>query len=197
MSVGHATRVLAQVEAGHRARIVDASEVGAHDGARRVASEMLALFREAAARFDETGARDLFVGHPFLTGVMDGYLLRGPLVLHPYELERAKGGAQGFTLVPRQHEPPIVNQALLRLLFSKLQYSFSDDLAERLDQAASEGAEAVLEALTDAGVQIEDAPDHLTPLEPRDGHVAQWRGRQLTREPCAVLGFFASSPPPT
>ena len=94
MSLGHGERTLTLVQAGKPARIVDGREVGVHSVAEEVSKQLVALNREAVARHEQTGARDLYVGTPFLTGIIDGYLVRAPLVLYPYELEAAERGAQ-------------------------------------------------------------------------------------------------------
>lgn len=108
VSTGLAERALAQVRAGKRANLVTAEEVGRHDGARRVADELIELDREHTSRVEETGADDLYLGYPVLTGMADGYLYRAPLVLHPVDLVREARGARGFAIAPRADEPPIV-----------------------------------------------------------------------------------------
>jgi len=196
LSTGLAERTLAQLREGRRARLVEAAEAGAHPGAQRLGTALLLLDRDARQRAEETGARDLAVGHPFLAGVVQGYLVRGPLVLHPVALERDARGARGFVLVPSKDEPPLVNMALLRLLFAKKDYAFTDALAEALDAAAADPArsvEAILGTLTQVGLSAARAPSALAPLRDRAAELATWSGDRLELEECAVLGFFPQS----
>lgn len=191
LSVGHAERVRTLIAAGQSARVVDGKEVGVHEGAERVAAELLALQREAKARTEETGAEDLALGTPFLTGVFYGYLVRAPLILLPVELERTQG--RGFRVVPRADTPPVANQALVRLLFTKKNVPFPEDLSERLDAAAAEGVDAVRDVLADEGIVARPEGEDLVAMKPRDEAFATWPNGRVVLEPCAVLGFFPQS----
>lgn len=191
LSVGHATRVLALVRSGRPARLVDGSEVGVHEGAADLSGELVSLERETLLRHEQTGARDLALGTPFLTGVFRGYLVRAPLVLHPVDLERTKG--RGFRLVPRDGEDPVANQALVRLLFARKGVSFPDDLGEQLDAAAVDGVPALRELLGTHGIIARPEGDDLVPLRPRDEAFATWPDGRVVLEPAAVVGFFPQS----
>ncbi|MFO0629977.1 MAG: DUF4011 domain-containing protein [Polyangiales bacterium] len=196
LSTGLAERALAQVRAGRRARLVEPSEAGAHDGAKKAAGALLLLDREARARHEDTGCRDLALGHPFLCGVVQGYLVRGPLVLHPVNLERDARGARGFTLAPAEDDPPTVNLALLRLVFSKRGHAFTEALASALAAAAEDptrSVEAVLETLAQVGLNAQRSAAALGPLRSRDDELATWTGDRLEVEECAVLGLFPQS----
>jgi len=190
--VGHGERTVALVTNQEAtARLVDGREAGVHPGAAAVSQQLIALSREATARTEQTGARDLYVGHPFLTGTVEGYFVRAPLVLHPYELERSE--ARGFQLVRRKDEAPIVNLALVRLVFAKKGLAFHEDLAERLDRAAADGADAVRQALADEGLRARMPSDELRAFDAvEEGDKAEQTDR-LVAEPCAVLGFFPQS----
>jgi hypothetical protein len=131
-----AERVMAQVRARKSVRVVDAADAGRHGPASVVAAELLALAREDAQCTEETGARDLYVGYPFLTGVVGGYLVRAPLVLYPVELARDGAGARGYRLDPRRDEAPIANQSLIRLIFNKRGFAYSDELSDELEALA-------------------------------------------------------------
>ncbi|MEM6929439.1 MAG: DUF4011 domain-containing protein, partial [Myxococcota bacterium] len=191
LSVGHGERTLALVTNHETARLVDGREAGVHPGAAAVSQALLALSREATARAEQTGAKDLYVGTPFLTGSVDGYFVRAPLVLYPYELERSE--ARGFQLVPRKDEPPIVNLALVRLVFAKKGLAFQEDLAERLDRAAADGADAVRQKLADEGLRARMETDELQAFDDvQEGDQAE-KANRLVMEPCSVLGFFPQS----
>jgi hypothetical protein len=191
VSVGHAERVLAAIREQAPARIIDGSEVGVHEGAEKVATELIRLEREARGRTEQTGARDLYVGAPFLTGVFGGYLVRAPLVLYAVDIERSRG--RGFRLIPRENDPPVANQALLRLLFSKKDLPFPDTLAAELDAAAETGLDAVRELLSTNGIVARPESDTLTSLKPRDEDFTMWSSGRAVIERCAVLGFFPQS----
>lgn len=191
LSVGHGERVLALVMGAQDARVVDGREVGVHPLAKQVSQQLVALHREAIARYEQKGARDLYVGHPFLTGMIGGYLVRGPLVLHPYELSRTE--ARGFSLVPRAGEARVVNQALVRLLFSKKGVPFPEDLAEALDRAAADDLGAVRRVLADSGLPARPEGDALAALIDREAELKDWPDGRVVLEPCAVLGFFPQS----
>ncbi|MFT7623691.1 MAG: hypothetical protein ACI9WU_002874, partial [Myxococcota bacterium] len=191
LSVGHAERTLTLARARSRARIVDGKEIGVHDGAERVSAELVALEREALSRLESTGARDLYLGAPFLTGVFYGYLVRAPLILHPVALSRTSG--RGFEMVARDEDPPIANQPLIRLLFGKKGIQFPDELGEQLDTAAVDGIEAVQALLGDHGIVARPEKETLQPLAARDEAFATWPNGRVVIEPCAVLGFFPQS----
>lgn len=194
VSVGLAERVLAQLRAGQRARLVDASEAGRHDAARKLASDLIELDRESRGLLEETGASDLYLGYPFLSGVVQGYVFRAPLVLFPLQLERDDRGARSLAGVPRKDKEPAVNQALLRLLFHKQQLAFPDELAGQLDEiAADQGPEAVLGELARLGVPTTALSGQLTPLRDRSEEFAAWVGTRFQVEECAVLGLFPQS----
>lgn len=196
VSVGLSERALARVRASETASLIIAAESGRHEGARKLAAELVDLERESRARFEETGARDLFVGYPFLTGVVDGYLFRAPLVLHPVDLVRDDRGARSFSLTARKDEPPIPNQALIRLLFHKREYALPDELARKLDELAADpagGPEAILAEIKKLGIEAMKLTGTLIPLKNRDDEFSNWRGNRFEIEECAVLGLFPQS----
>lgn len=193
VSMGLSERALALVRGGKEARLVDAAEVGRHDGAKAVAQELIAMEREHKLRFEETGARDLYVGYPFLAGQAAGYLVRAPLVLYPVELVRSDRGARSFSLAPRRDEPPIANQSAIRLLFSKKGYALPDDLVERLDELAADGPEALLGELARLGVSPRVLTGQLGPLTDRLTELLAWAADRLDVEEVAVLGLFPQS----
>jgi hypothetical protein len=195
VSVGLAERVLAQVRAGKNVRVIDAASAGKHSGAASASAELLALGREDAARFEETGAHDLFVGYPFLTGNVQGYTVRAPLVLYPITIERDGPGARGFRLRPRQDEPAVANQSLIRLVFNKRGFAYSDELSDELEALAGDpdgGPAAVQKRLAEVGLATSHTAGSLAPLRDRDAELVG-RGDFMEIEECAVLGLFPQS----
>ena len=195
VSVGLSERVLTNVREGKIARVVDAADAGRHAGAAAAASGLLALVREHESRFEETGAHDLFLGYPFLTGLVGGYAVRAPLVLHPVDLERDGAGARGYRLRPRRDESPVVNQSLLRLVFNKKGFAFSDELADELDALAADlasGPEGVRDRLAEVGLATTALASALVVFADRDAELVG-RGDFLEIEQAAVLGIFPQS----
>ena len=195
VSVGMAERVMAQIRARKAVRVVDAGDAGRHGPASVVAAELLALAREDAHCVEETGARDLYVGYPFLTGDVAGYLVRAPLVLYPVELTRDGDGARGFRLEPRRDELPIANQSLIRLIFNKRGFAFSDELSDELEALAGDpdgGPEAVRRRLAEVGLVAAGGAETLQPFRDLDEE-ALTGGEGLTVEEAAVVGLFPQS----
>lgn len=195
VSVGMAERVLAQVRERRVVRAIDAADAGRHGPASTVASELLALARETAQRAEETGAHVLYVGHPFVTGNVAGYAVRAPLILYPVELERDGDGARGYKLRPRKEEAAIANQSLIRLIFNKRSFVFTDELSDELEALAGAedgGADAVRKKLAEVGLATADAPTALQAFRDRDAELVE-RSDFLELEEVAVLGLFPQS----
>ena len=195
VSVGMAERVMAQVRARKSVRVIDAADAGRHGPASVVAAELLALAREDAQCTEETGARDLYVGYPFLTGVIAGYLVRAPLVLYPVELTRDGAGARGYRLDPRRDELPIANQSLIRLIFNKRGFAYSDELSDELEALAGDpsgGPEAVRGRLAEVGLVATDGAEALQPFVELDEEALGTADRLMLEE-VAVVGMFPQS----
>lgn len=194
ISTGLAERVLAQVQARRDVTLYDPSLEAKMPEAKRFSSALIALAREQKARVEETGADDLYVGYPFLAGAVDGYVVRGPLVLYPVSISLDARGVRRYALAPKEDEP-IVNQSLLRLIFHKRKQPFSDALAQRLDQLAAEpGAtvDALMEELRASGIHPARTRGELHPL--RDDLQSLEAAHNVFRlDEVAVLGLFPQS----
>lgn len=193
VSTGLAERALALLRGGKRARLFDAAEIGAHDTARRVAQALVQLERERSTRYEETGADDLYLGYPFVAGLAGGYLFRAPLILQPVRIERGARGAGAISLVVPPDAAPIANQSALRLIFHRKGYSYPDELAEKADELAAVGPEALLGELALIGLGTVGSLDRLLPFADRREELAEWRDDRLEIEECAVLGLFPQS----
>ncbi len=196
VSVGLPERVLAAVRGGRKAWLLQAEEAGSHDLAREVGVDLLELHREHQATLEETGACDLFLGHPFIVGRVEGYFVRAPLVLHPVDLVRENRGARSFALHPRKDEEPLANQSLLRLIFQKRRFALPEELSTELDAMAADpgrGVEEILKEIHKLGLSIEGTTSALGPLI--DFTASEWAetGNGLRLEECAVLGLFPQS----
>ncbi|MFT3848867.1 MAG: AAA domain-containing protein [Propionivibrio sp.] len=193
VSTGLAERSLAFLREGKRARLFDASEIGTHETARRVAHALVQLERERLTRYEETGADDLYLGYPFITGLAGGYLFRAPLILHPVRIERGARGAGAISLMPVSDAAPIANQSALRLIFHRKGYGYPDELAEKADELAAVGPEALLGELTLIELGAVGSLDRLLPFSDRREELGEWRDDRLEIEECAVLGLFPQS----
>lgn len=199
---GTAERTLQLVTESRAATLVTADDAGTHDGAARAGTDLLALHREVRDRAEETGANDLFLGHPILLGnvaprgvTTAGYGVRAPLVLYPVELVRDGRGARGFSLAPRHDEEPVANASLLRLLFNKAGLALSDELVHELDEIAADparGAKALLAKLREVGLAPLEEGTSLVGFRERDDVLDDGPPRLLVEE-CAVLGLFPQS----
>lgn len=191
--IGLAERSLTLLRGGKRARLFSAEEIGSQDAARRLAQGLVQLERERATRQEETGADDLYLGYPFLTGLAGGYLFRAPLILHPIRIERGNQGAGGISLAVPPDSTPIANQSALRLIFHRKGYGYPDELAEKADELAAAGPEALLGALALLGLGAIGSLDKLLPFADRREELSGWRDDRLEIEECAVLGLFPQS----
>ena len=191
ISEGLSERVLAFAKVAHPATLVEAAEVGRAGGAAKVATRIKALYREHRARLEESGACELYLGYPFLTGSAGGYDVRGPLVLYPTDLVVDERGGRSWSLVAREDELPVANQALLRLLFSKLGYALPDALMEKFHTLAAQDSDALLAELAVVGLSAKPLSGTLKALRPWSE--ASGKGAALEIEEAAVLGLFPQS----
>ena len=191
ISEGLSERVLAFAKVAHPATLVEAAEVGRAGAAAKVATRIKALYREHRARLEESGACELYLGYPFLTGSAGGYDVRGPLVLYPTDLVVDERGGRSWSLVAREDELPVANQALLRLLFSKLGYALPDALMEKFHTLAAQDSDALLAELAVVGLSAKPLSGTLKALRPWSE--ASGKGAALEIEEAAVLGLFPQS----
>nr|WP_255216520.1 AAA domain-containing protein [Pseudenhygromyxa sp. WMMC2535] len=184
------------------APLVDASDAGRHDAAEACSNELRALHRAALDREEETGANDLYLGHPFLVGnvaprgsTQGGYGIRAPLILYPVDLIRDGRGKRGFSLSARADEDPLINQSLIQLLFNKAKLALPDTLSRELDDLAAareQGIEQLLAKLAEIGLHINTADTPLAAFKNRDQDLDE-SPPFLALEECALLGLFPQS----
>ncbi|MBE2213972.1 MAG: DUF4011 domain-containing protein [Opitutaceae bacterium] len=196
VSVGHAERALTLATTGKRAVLVDGEQVGLSKDAAAVARQLIDLRREHLARMEETGARDLYLGVGFVCGCVNGYVARAPLVLYPVDLDRSGDDGAGITLAPVSDEPPIANQAVLRVLYHKAGLKFGEEQAAAFDVLAADptkGVTAITEHLRNAGFDLFEVAPELHAIDPLPDAVYEWKGRRLELEACAAIGLFPQS----
>ena len=73
-------------------------------------------------------------------------------------------GAGSYTLKRREDDEATANQALIRLLFAKKGYAFTEELATSLDAKAAEGCEALLAALREIGLDARPLTGSVVPF---------------------------------
>jgi hypothetical protein len=194
ISTGLAERVLTSVRARKAVRLFEASLEPRMPEAKRLGQALIALEREHKSRYEETGADDLFVGYPLLAGVIDGYVVRGPLVLYPVKLALSSRGVRSYTLEAKDDEP-FVNQALLRAVFHKRKQALAEPFIERLDDLAAEPgdvADSILAELKNAGIDAARPHSELRPLVD-DLDVLERAKNVFEVAEHAVLGLFPQS----
>ncbi len=190
---GRSERVVAMLHDATVIPMLSGAEAGLSKTAGEVSGAIRQLEREFKARVEETGSRDLFVGYPFLIGVVGGFFVRAPLVLHPFSIIGDGKGSGSFTLKKREDDGAVANQALIRLLFAKKSYAFTDELAAALDAKAAEGVQELLSALKDIGLDAAALSGAITPYEDMSTAAALLLPEGFAISENAVAGFFPQS----
>ncbi len=190
---GRSERVVAMLHDATTIPMLSGAEAGLSKTSSEVSSAIRQLEREFKARVEETGSRDLYVGYPFLIGVVGGFFVRAPLVLHPFSIVGDGKGSGSFTLKKREDDEAIANQALIRLLFAKKGYAFTDELADTLDAKAAEGTQELLTALKDIGLDAAPLSGAITPFENMNAAAAILLPEGFSISENAVAGFFPQS----
>ena len=97
------------------------------------------LYRNIKAIEEETGLYDLFVGYPFLSGVMlDGAYFRAPLFLFPVRLERVKEKGNKWVLENGESEPQL-NRPLFLALKKLSSLHITEDMFDEAPEIAKNG----------------------------------------------------------
>ncbi|MFA6564883.1 MAG: AAA domain-containing protein [Verrucomicrobiia bacterium] len=190
---GRSERITAMLHDNTTIPLLSGEEAGQHKAASDLSRAVRSLDREFKARVEETGTRDLFVGYPFLIGVVSGFFVRAPLMLHPFSLAGDGRGAGSYTLKRREDDEATANQALLRLLFAKKGYAFTEELAASLDAKAAEGCEALLEALRQIGLDARPLTGSVVPFEEMNPAATEMLPEGIAVSENAVVGFFPQS----
>ncbi|CAN5519382.1 hypothetical protein BH20VER1_BH20VER1_20800 [soil metagenome] len=186
-------RVATLLDEDNAIPLLAGEEAGLHRTASEIARTLRALEREFKARVEETGSRDFFAGHPFLVGNVQGFFIRAPLMLHPFSLAGDPRGAGAFSLVRREGDTAVANQALLRLVFAKKGYAFTEELANELDTKAGESCEALLEMLRRIGLDLQPLSGAIVPFEEMNAAATTLLAEGLAISENAVIGFFPQS----
>ena len=105
--------------------LMDARDKEANELSRKIRR----LAREDQFIFEERGAKDLYVGWPFVHGKLaDDTLIRGPLLFFPVEIVLKK---DEWTLVPRNDSGTMFNKSLLLAYAHFNQVKLDDDLIDK------------------------------------------------------------------
>lgn len=190
---GRSERIAAQLHEANTIPLLSGGESGLNKSASDLARAIRNLDREFKARVEETGAKDFYVGYPFLVGVVNGFFVRAPLILHPFSLSGDSRGGSSYTLKRRAEDEAVANQALLRLLFAKKGYPFTEALADDLDAKAAQGGTALLEALRDIGLVANPLTGSVRVFEEMNAAAALLLPEALAVSENAVAGFFPQS----
>ena len=149
--------------------------------------------------FEERGAKDLYLGWPFVTGkFMDGTLIRCPLLFFPVEL--VIDSKNEWVLKRRKDVLSSFNKNFLLAYSYYNNVNFEDDLAnyplDDLDSDMTVFITELYQTLKSSGVDIkfnqELFTDKLKKVKPfkRDDFSVQFDIGELNLEPQAVIGIF-------
>ncbi len=190
---GRSERIVTQLYDSTTLPLLSGDEAGSSKASADFARSLRTLDREAKARVEETGARDLHVGHPFVVGKIGAFFVRAPLILHPFTLCGDSRGGGSYQLKRGAEETPLANQALLRLLFAKKGFPFTEELATELDEKASESPEALLIALRDLGLDARPLSGSVRLFEDMSPSTTELLPDGLSISENAVVGFYPQS----
>ncbi|WP_035610602.1 AAA domain-containing protein [Haloferula sp. BvORR071] len=190
---GRSERIVTQLYDSTTLPLLGGDEAGLSKTSAELASSLRALDREARARVEETGARDLHLGYPFLIGKVGPFFVRAPLILHPFALHGDSRGGGHYQLKRASDDTPLANQALLRLLFAKKGFPFTEELATELDQKAAESPEALLAALRNLGLDARPLTGAVGQFEDLSPAATELLPEGIALSENAVIGFFPQS----
>ena len=190
---GRSERMVAMLHDNNTVPLLSGDEAASSKAAADLARAVRNLDREFKARVEETGTRDLFVGYPFLVGIVGGFFVRAPLMLHAFSLAGHSKGAGSYTLKRRDGDEATANQALIRLLFAKKGYAFTEELAASLDAKAAEGCDALLDALRQIGLDARPLTGSVVPFEDMSPAATELLPEGVAVSENAVVGFFPQS----
>lgn len=95
------------------------------------------LYRQIKALEDETGVNDLYLGYPFLSGVLhDGTFIQAPLFLFPIRLEKDNSVMQKWVIQPEEGGPQL-NRTLFLALKKLNKLGFSEEIFEEAVSVAN------------------------------------------------------------
>lgn len=190
---GRSERIVTQLYDATTLPLLSGDEADLSKTSADLARLLRSLDREAKARVEETGARDLHLGYPFLIGKVGSFFVRAPLILHPFTLHGDSRGGGSYQLKRGSDEAPFANQALLRLLFAKKGFPFTEELATELDEKAGKSPDALLTALRDLGLTPRPISGSVNPLEDMSPAASDLLPDGVSLAENAVIGFFPQS----
>lgn len=95
------------------------------------------LYRQVKALEDETGVNDLYLGYPFLSGVLlDGTFIQAPLFLFPIRLEKDNSKLQKWVIQIDEGGPQL-NRTLFLALKKLNKLGFTEEIFEEAVSVAS------------------------------------------------------------
>jgi len=151
--------------------------------------------------FEERGSKDLYIGWPFVKGkMMDGSLVRGPLLFFPLELELI----ENFWYLNLRKDVNLTFNKSFLLAYThfngvKLSEEFIEKVFDDFDRKAKEFKTGLYKFLKESPVEInfntELFSDPLIPFEAitKTDLEAQEHNGELKLYPQAVLGIFPQS----
>lgn len=157
------------------------------------------ILRKEKAITEETGAKDLYVGYPFVHGVASGGLpIRCPLLFFPVSIEQKENH---WLLIPQTDEPVSFNKSFLLAYAHFFQSKYDEELAEtdawELGNDALSFRTALYELLKKSSLEInfnqdlfQDKIQAFTEFSSREAFLESHPESLLKLYPEAVLGIF-------
>ena len=192
--------IIESVIAGHRISL--GQQFDSRDEETNVASRRLKnISRSEKFIYEEKGAKDLYVGWPFVKGKLsDGTLIRCPLLFFPVDLELTSGK---WMLKPRADEGVTLNKSFL-LAYShfnrvKLEDDFIDRNLEDFDTDSTVFRTSLYQLFKDSDVELnfnqDNFQDTLQKFEEykKTDFEEKFGIGELKLFPEAVLGIFPQS----
>ena len=143
---------------------------------QKLETNLTHLYRNANLIEAETGARDLYLGYPWISGVCDdaeATFLQAPLLLFPVQLTVSRRPRLQWEVTHREGSEPIFNEALNLALEQYHQTSLSDEFADRAADRAEDAEVAAspgllidwfAEQFSALGIRIEGTDPGIAPL---------------------------------
>lgn len=169
---------------------------------RKLDSNLTHLSRNASRIEEETGAVDLYLGFPFLTGTCDdteGTFLQAPLVLFPVTLRAERAPRLQWTVAPRPDAEPIFNEALALALEQYHETKFSEEFIEAIE-AAAESDDAAADPLwliqwlharfADMGLRMSPPVAAFAPVPEYRAHEVPDDSQGFSIKAFSVIGYF-------
>jgi len=169
---------------------------------RKLDSNLTQLSRKANLIEAETGASDLYVGYPWLTGNCDdteGTFLQAPLMLFPVRLTAQRTPQLQWLVEPRKDAEPIFNEALGLALEQFHHTKLSEEFIEEAETEAESEAVAddpsrllrwFQERFAALGIRLTDSDEQVRVLQEFKAEGVPRATAAFTIRAHVIVGYF-------